>query len=41
MTCKDKWHLIPPDYRKVVDYHACIDINDEDYWLLIPNELTI
>jgi hypothetical protein len=22
IACKDKWHLILPDYRKVVDYHA-------------------
>jgi hypothetical protein len=41
MICKGKWHLILYDYRKVVDYHARTGINDEDYWLLIPNELTI
>jgi hypothetical protein len=41
MACKGKWHLILPDYRKVVDYHARTGINDEDYWLLTPNELTI
>jgi hypothetical protein len=39
MTCKGKWHLILPDYRRVADYHAHTDINDEDYWLLTPNEL--
>jgi hypothetical protein len=41
MACKGKWHLILPDDRKVVDYHARTGINDEDYWLLTPNELTI
>lgn len=39
MACKDKWHLILPDYRRVADYHARTDINDEDYCLLTPNEL--
>ena len=41
MVCKGKWHLILPDYRRVADYHACTGINDEDYWLLTPNELTM
>ena len=39
MACKGKWHLILPDYRRVADYHARTGINDEDYWLLTPNEL--
>ena len=40
MACKGKWHLLLPDYRRVADYHARTGINDEDYWLLTPNELT-
>ena len=35
------WHLILPDYSQVADYHTCIYINDEDYCLLTPNELTV
>jgi hypothetical protein len=31
MVCKGKWHLILPDYRRVVDYHVRTGINDEDY----------
>ena len=41
MTCKGKWHLILPDYRRVADYHVRTGINDEDYWLLTPNELIV
>ena len=41
MACKGKWHLILPDYRRVADYHARTGLNDEDYWLLTPNELTM
>ena len=41
MACKGKWHLILPDYRRVADYQTRTGINDEDYWLLIPNELTM
>ena len=40
MACKNKWHLILHEYRRVADHHARTDINDEDYWLLTPNELT-
>lgn len=29
-SCKCKWHLILPDYRHVVDYHARTGINNED-----------
>ena len=39
MACKGKWHLLLPDYRRVVDYHTRTGINDEDYWVLTPNEL--
>ena len=41
MACKGKWHLILPDYRRVADYDARTGINNEDYWLLTPNELTM
>ena len=41
MACKGKWHLILPDYRRVADYHARTGINEEDYWLLTPNELNV
>ena len=41
MTCKGKRHLILPDYRRVADYHARTGTNDEDYWLLTPNELIV
>ena len=41
MFCKGKWHLIPPDYRKVADYHARTYINDEDYWKLTLRELNV
>ena len=40
MACKGKWHLLLPDYRRVADYHARTGINNEDYWLLSPNEIT-
>ena len=40
MACKGKWHLLLPDYRRVVDYHARTGINEEDYWVLTSNELT-
>ena len=41
MACKGKWHLILPDYRRIADYHARTGINDENYWLLTPNELVL
>ena len=41
MVCKGKWHLILPDYRRVADYHARTGINEEDYWLLTPNEIIV
>ena len=41
MACKGKWHLILPDYRRVADYHARTGINEEDYWLLTPNEIIV
>ena len=40
MACIGKWHLLLPDYRRVADYYARTGINNEEYWLLIPNELT-
>ena len=37
-TCKGKWHLLLPDYRKIADYHARTGINSEDYWMLTNDE---
>ena len=41
MAYKGKCHLLLPDYRRVADYHARTGINNEDYWLLTPNELVV
>ena len=40
MAYKGKWHLLLPDYCRVADYQARTGINDEDYWVLTPNELS-
>jgi hypothetical protein len=37
-TCKGKWHLILPDYRKIADYHGRTGINSEDHWMLTNDE---
>jgi hypothetical protein len=30
--CKSKWHLLIPNYRRIVDYHARKGTNKELYW---------
>jgi hypothetical protein len=37
-TCKGKWYLILPDYRKITDYHGRSGINSEDHWMLTNDE---
>jgi hypothetical protein len=30
--CKSKWHLIIPNYRRIVDYHTMTGTNGQVYW---------
>lgn len=32
--CKNKWHLVLPEYQCVMDCHVRTGMNSEDYWNL-------
>lgn len=37
-SCKTKWNLVIPDYRRIADFHARTGTNEEAYWTMNARE---